>query len=95
MAEWPRRGVKLSGRRDFLRGVGKAALMCFVAAARNSPRVQLREVAARPRLLRSVIGGEANLPVVDWHGPCRTQLVFAHSSRAGVVWAGSRNAAGF
>ena len=71
-AERPRRGEKLNGLvLPRFPGVGSAADSSFVATARNSPKVQVVDVAdagdvvvARAvvvlRVRRSVVGGDAN-----------------------------------
>ena len=58
-AERPRRGEKFRGLRGLLPGVGRAASMCLVAAARNSPNVRELGAAGRARERRMVIGGDA------------------------------------
>lgn len=66
----PHRGAKLSGRCGLFPGVGKAAVMCFVAAARNSPNVHVFGAAAPPRDRRNMIREEANRSAVARCAPC-------------------------
>ncbi|XP_044455613.1 uncharacterized protein [Triticum aestivum] len=61
VADLPRLGVKLGGVRRWRRpGIGRAASICLVAAARKSPRVQAAGAVTRGRERRMVIRGVAN-----------------------------------